>query len=94
MTSTASERSLQARSASFTRWAREADPKAATAPARAGFHARFERELDAMGVTDPAERLRRGKALKKAYFADLARRSAKTRREAVEARKGVQAEAA
>ena len=39
-------RSLVARAAAHTRWARTADRTAATAPARAAFEARFEHEVD------------------------------------------------
>lgn len=87
MSSTPSERSLQSKRASHLRWARVADPKAETAPARKGFDARFERELDEMGVTDPDDRARRLPHLRKAYFADLARSSARKRREVVESRR-------
>lgn len=38
-----------------TRWAKEPDRRAATAPARKGFRARFEREIDPDGVLSPAE---------------------------------------
>jgi hypothetical protein len=79
MTSTPSQRSMQARAAVLTRWAKTSDMKAATAPARAGWHARFEKQLDEMGVTDPAERARRGAQLKKAYMTGLALKSARAR---------------
>jgi hypothetical protein len=71
---------MQSRATSFTRWAREPDPKAAVEPARKGFDAWFEKHLNDMGVTDPIERVRRGALLRKAYFADLARKSAVARR--------------
>lgn len=71
---------MQARMASLTRWAREADPHKALEPARRGFHARFEKQLDEMGVTDPAERARRGAQLKAAYMTALALKSVKARR--------------
>jgi hypothetical protein len=87
MSSTATERSQQSRAASHIRWAKESDPTAATAPARKGFDARFERQLDEWGITDPADRARRIGHLRKAYFADLARKSAVTRRTAGEATK-------
>lgn len=38
-----------------TRWAKEPDRRAATAPARKGFRARFEREVDPDGTLSPAE---------------------------------------
>lgn len=42
-----------------SRWAKEPDRTAATAPARRGFRARFEREVDPDGVLPPAELARR-----------------------------------
>lgn len=77
MTST---RRLAAQVAAHTRWAHTADRQAATAPARAGFDARFEREVDPKGELSPAERARRAESAKKAYFLRLAAKSAETRR--------------
>jgi hypothetical protein len=51
-----------------------------------GFHAQFERQLDAWGVTDPVERKKRGESLKKAYMARLTYRSVRARRLAKEAK--------
>ena len=77
---------LRGRIAAFDRWARTADRTAATAPARAGLDARFEREVDPAGELDPAERTRRADAARKAHFARLALRSAQSRRQAAAAR--------
>jgi hypothetical protein len=77
---TATERSMQARVAGLTRWAKEPDRRAATAPARQGFHARFEKQLDEWGITDPAERAIRGAQLKRAYMTSLSLKSAQARR--------------
>ena len=46
---------------------------AASAPARAGFKARFERQVDPDGVLDPAERARLAHEAMKAYMTELAR---------------------
>lgn len=73
-------RSLHARLAAHSLHARISDPAAHTAPARAAFLDRFEREVDPDGVLDPAERARRAEHAKKAYFARLALASAKARR--------------
>ncbi len=54
--------------------------KEITAPARAAFMARWERDVDPDGVLEPAERARRAEHAKKAYFASLALKSAKARR--------------
>jgi hypothetical protein len=79
-TFTAQDFHLRAKLAAYSRWARTSDPAAATAPARAAFNARFEREVDPGGTLPAAERERRALAARKAYFARLAYRSAKARR--------------
>lgn len=56
------------------------DPAAHTAPARAAFMDRFEREVDPDGTLDPAARARRAEHARKAYFTRLALQSAKARR--------------
>jgi hypothetical protein len=50
-----------------------------TAPARAAFLSRFEREVDPDRVLDPAERARRAEHARKAYFLKLALASRKAR---------------
>ncbi len=52
-----------------------------TGPARAAFLDRFEREVDPDGILTPEERARRAAYARKAYFASLAAKSAKARRE-------------
>lgn len=76
----ASERSLRARMAAHRRWQHTDDPAAATAPARAAFHDRFERDVDPHGELPTDERARRAQHARKAYFAELARKSARARR--------------
>jgi len=56
------------------------DPRETTKAARAAFLARFEREVDPDGTLAPEERARRAEAARKAYFAQLAHKSAKARR--------------
>jgi len=75
-----SHRALSARLAAHSRWAKESNTAAATAPARKAFLDRFEREVDPNGVLDPGERARRADHAKKAYFLGLALKSAKARR--------------
>ncbi|GIJ50001.1 hypothetical protein Val02_68870 [Virgisporangium aliadipatigenens] len=75
-----SDRALVARQAAHTRWARCDDPKAATAPARKGFLARFEREVDPDQTLDPAERARRAEHAMRAYMTRMAMRSSQSRR--------------
>lgn len=60
--------------AALRRWAFENDPQAATAPARAGFLARFERAVDPENRLEPAEREVRARRLMRAHMIALARR--------------------
>jgi len=69
-----------ASAASLTRWAREADPKAALAPARQGFRAKFEREAVEAGITEPALVLKYVDRMMRAHMTNLARKSAAARR--------------
>jgi len=78
--STPGERVLRARIAAGERWAKERDRSAATAPARAAFNDRFERQVDPDRTLAPAERHCRAESARKAYFARLALRSAQARR--------------
>ncbi len=55
------------------------DSKELTENGRAVFLSRFDREVDPDGVLDPAERARRSSYARKAYFAQLALKSAKAR---------------
>ena len=56
------------------------DSKELTAPARAAFLAKFEREVDPAGALPDEERRRRAEHARKAHFARLARLSANARR--------------
>lgn len=55
------------------------DTHALTAPARAAFNARFERDVDPDRVLPVVERERRAIAARRMYFAKLAMRSAAAR---------------
>jgi len=83
---TAEERRLAAQHAINTRWARTPDRTAATAPARTAFDERFERQVDPDGTLAPDVRAKLAANARTAFFADLARRSAKARRLAAAAR--------
>ena len=72
MSRSAGEFHLARRKGGYVSWARTKDWSARTAPARAAFDKRF---LDEAGG-DP----KRAAALRSAYFADLALKSAKARR--------------
>lgn len=73
------DRILRARMAAYLLHAQVTDPAAHTAPARAAFLSRFEREVDPDGILEPQERARRAELAKKAYFIKLARSSSKAR---------------
>jgi hypothetical protein len=73
-------RSMVARIAANSRWAREFHRKEATAAARRGFYRRFEREVDPDGVLEPEEREKRIANAVTAYFTRLALKSAEARR--------------
>jgi hypothetical protein len=76
-------RVLAGRIGAHESWARTEDRAARTAPARRAFDARFEREVDPDEVLPPAERAQRAAHARKAYFARLALKSAKARRQRV-----------
>lgn len=82
-----SELALHARAMAHAKWAACDDPSAATAPARAVFLSRFERQVDPDGVLSPTERARRAEHARKAYFSQLAAKSVRARA----ARKGGEA---
>ncbi len=73
------QRSLRGRLAAHTLHSRVSDPVAHTAAARKAFLDRFERQVDPDGALPPAERARRAEHAKKAYFLNLAAKSAKAR---------------
>lgn len=80
MSLSASERRLRAQIAANTSWANTDDRRARTAPATQASMDRFERQVDPDGVLSPDERARRAEYARKAYFQQLAFRSAKVRR--------------
>lgn len=57
-----------------------AQGKTNTAPARAAFDARFEREVDPDGVLTPFERAKRAEHARRLHFTRLAAASAKARK--------------
>lgn len=76
---TPAQRSLRAHLAAHEKWAKATDPSAATAPARAAFLDRFERQVDPDGILAPAERSRRAAHARKAHFSRLALQSSRAR---------------
>lgn len=78
----AAHRSLIASRASLTRWAGVNSPearRAATAPATAGRHRKWERQADPDGVLPPDELAAAVARLKQAHFRLMALRSAQAR---------------
>jgi hypothetical protein len=73
------DRVLRARIAAHALHAQISDETEHTAPARAAFLSRFEREVDPDGLLEPGERARRAEHAKKAYFLKLALASRKSR---------------
>ena len=80
MSSGQTSRTLKARIAALTRWAKTDDRSAGTAAARAAFEASFEARADPLGELEPEERARRAASLRRAHYARLALRSAEKRR--------------
>jgi hypothetical protein len=74
-----SDRSKIAQIAAHARWAQTQDRTAATAKARQAASERFERQVDPEGVLSLPERRKRAENARKAYFMQLARKSAKAR---------------
>lgn len=80
---TPKERALRAKAAAHALHS-QCDSKELTAKARETFLSKFEREVDPEGTLSPDERKRRAEHARKAYFARLALKSAKSRREKAE----------
>jgi hypothetical protein len=80
MTMTPAERRLAGQVAAHRRWAFTTDRTTATAPARAGLYAKFERQVDPDGKLAPEERAIRAESLWKAHFAGMARKSIQARK--------------
>ena len=68
-----------ARVAALKRWAREEDPRAATARAREAFWQRFLDEVDPEGILPEAERQTRAERLRKAHFVALSAKARQAR---------------
>lgn len=77
-----SERAMRARIASYHSWAKTKDRSARTAAARKASHeTRFEKQARELHPDATAEQIEKAAdALKKAYYSDLAKRSAAARR--------------
>lgn len=80
MTLTPAERRLHGQIGAYKSWAHTPDRAARTLPGRLGLLAKFERQVDPDNKLMPAERAKRANSLRKAYYADLALKSARARR--------------
>lgn len=80
MALTPQQRSRRARIAAHASWANSSDRAGRTAPATSAFLARFERQVDPLGVLDPELRTQMALHARRAYMLQLAERSAKARR--------------
>jgi predicted component of type VI protein secretion system len=78
---TPAERSLRARTAVHTSWANTADRSARARGGVEGALRKLEDQIDPEHLLAPAVRRQRAESLRKARMADLARQSAKARRE-------------
>ncbi len=74
------ERSLRARAAVLTSWARTADPSARTKPGRDAAWAKLLDEVDPDHILSEAERAKRADYLRRARMTNLSRLAAKARR--------------
>jgi hypothetical protein len=73
------QRSRRARIAAHASWANTGDRQGRTAPATASFLARFEKQVDPLGVLDTEIRATMAQHARRAYMLQLAERSAKAR---------------
>jgi hypothetical protein len=76
---TPAQRTLRARLAAHASWANTVDPSARAANGQAGLKAKFRRELEEAGVTDPDELERRASQRLKQHMNALALKSARAR---------------
>ncbi|MFI7633476.1 hypothetical protein [Nonomuraea sp. NPDC049400] len=76
---TPEQRVLRAQIAAHVRWSKTPNAAEATAPARKAFHDRFERQVDPNNEMDPVVRAKLAEHAKKAYYKQLALKSARAR---------------
>ena len=76
------QRTRRARIAAHASWANTADRQGRTALATASFLARFEKQVDPLGVLEPEIRTTMAQHARRAYMLQLAEKSARVRRRA------------
>lgn len=74
------DRSLIASIASHSSWAKTTDRTARTAKAREAWNARFEKQVDPDGKLDPVVRAKLAENARTAFYKQMHRKSAETRR--------------
>lgn len=79
MALTAKQRSRRARIAAHASWGNTADRQGRTASATSSFLARFEKQVDPLGVLQPEVRKTMALHARRAYMLQLAERSATAR---------------
>jgi hypothetical protein len=77
---TSAERRLRSQIGAHKSWAQTENRSARTLPARMAAWERFEKQLDPDNQLLPAERAKRAESARKAYYAELALKSARARR--------------
>lgn len=81
MTTTPVERRLRAQAHAHKSWAQTENRSARTLPARLALLEKFERQVDPEGKLLPGERAKRAENARKAFYAELALKSAQARRQ-------------
>jgi hypothetical protein len=76
---TPQQRTLRARLAAHRSWAKTSDRRARTASASKAFLERFEREVDPDGVLPADVRAQMAESARKAFYTELAFKSARAR---------------
>jgi hypothetical protein len=84
---TPQQRTRRARIAAHVSWANTADRAGRTQPATKSFLARFERQVDPLGVLPMEVRQQMALHARRAYMMQLAERSAKARKRTAQARR-------
>lgn len=80
MTLTPAERVLRSKMAAHRSWANTEDRTARTAKARQAAADRFEKQIDPEGKLPTEERAKRAESARKAFYAEMAFKSARSRR--------------
>lgn len=72
-------RSMRARTAAHASWANTSDRKARTEAGRKGLLSKFERQVDPEGLLHPTERAKRAESARRAFYTNMAYKSAARR---------------